>query len=115
VDACFLFLTGISRRLGHVQFFYAEKFSGHHAWARIDDGCVTRAYAWTGETVWNQGLKTRAEMGLRMKCFDYGDNSEMDFESVNESTAANLDKIPLLAARWSVDPAMVRRESSRLD
>ncbi len=31
-------------------------------WARLDDGCVTRAYAWAGETVWNQGVKTLPEI-----------------------------------------------------
>ena len=61
VDATFLFLTELSRKLGHVQYFYAEKFSRHHGWARLDDGCVTRGYAWTGEAVWNQGSKTLPE------------------------------------------------------
>src|SRR5277367_6815060 len=50
VDGCFLFLIALSRKLGHVQFFHAENFSRHHAWARLDDGYVTRAYAWAGET-----------------------------------------------------------------
>lgn len=109
VDACFLFLTALSRELGHVQFFYAEKFSAHHAWARMDDGCVTRAYAWAGETIWNQGAKTSAEIALRMKCFGYGENSGMEFWAANGMTAANVKKIPLLAARWSIDPAVLRR------
>ena len=115
VDACFRFLTGISRRLGHLQFFYAEKFSRHHAWARIDDGYVTRAYAWAGETIWNQGRKTTAEMRLRMRCFDYGDNSELDFDAANESASSNLEKIPLLAARWSVDPARANISATHRD
>jgi len=38
VDATFLFLTELSRKLGHVEFFYAEKFSRHHGWARLDRG-----------------------------------------------------------------------------
>jgi hypothetical protein len=120
IDACHLFLTALSRELGHVQFFYAEKFSRHHAWARMDDGCVTRAYAWAGETVWNQGAKTMAEIETGMKCFDYGENSEVESWRANERAAANLEKIPLLAARWSIDPAILHRadgitgESSRL-
>jgi hypothetical protein len=115
VDACFLFLTALSRELGHVQFFHAEKFSCDHAWARLDEGCVTRAYAWAGETVWNQGVKTYAEIALRMKCSGYGENF-----ATNEIAEANLEKIPLLASRWSVDPIVMHRadgiagESSRL-
>jgi len=36
--------------------------------ARMDDGYVTRAYAWAGGTIWNQGAKSAAEMELKMKC-----------------------------------------------
>jgi hypothetical protein len=120
VDACHLFLTALGRELGHVQFFHMEKFSTHHAWARIDDGCVTRAYAWAGETIWNQGAKTVAENGLAMKCFGYGENFEIGFWTAKENAPANIEKIPLLAARWSVDPEILHRadgvtgESSRL-
>jgi hypothetical protein len=109
VDACHLFLTALSRVLGHVQFFHMEKFSAHHAWARMDDGCVTRAYAWAGETVWNQGAKTMAEIETGMKCFNYGESLEVESWTTNESAAANLEKIPLLAARWSIDPAILHR------
>ncbi|MBU6409984.1 MAG: hypothetical protein KGR98_06315, partial [Verrucomicrobia bacterium] len=103
VDVCFHFLTGLSRKLGHVQFFHAETGGYHHAWARLDDGYVTRAYAWAGGTVWRQGDRTVAETELRMKCFDYGE------ETFAEKTVmANCDKVPLLAARWSLDPARIR-------
>jgi hypothetical protein len=102
VDACFLFLTALSRKLGHVQFFHAEKFTNHHAWARLDDGCVTRAYAWAGATVWNQGVKTMPETGLGLKCFDYGDIS-----ATKEIAETNFEKVAALAARWSFDPASV--------
>jgi len=119
VDGCFRFLITTSRRLGHVQFFHMEKFSTHHAWARMDDGCVTRAYAWAGETIWNQGAKTLAENELGMKCYGYGEDSGTGFWVTKEKASANVEKIPLLAARWSVDPEILRRaddiagESSR--
>jgi hypothetical protein len=120
IDACHLFLTALSRELGHIQFFCMEKFSGHHAWARIDEGCVTRAYAWAGETIWNQGAQTLAENNLGMKCSGYGEDSETGFWPMKTNAAANVEKIPLLAARWSVDPEILHRadgitgESSRL-
>ena len=108
VDATFLFLTALSRKLGHVQYFYAEKFSRHHAWARLDEGCVTRGYAWTGETVWNQGHKTLPEIEVGLKTFSYGDPTAtiLDAES-------NFDKVPQLAASWSMDPAEVKLDSTR--
>ena len=108
VDATFLFLTALSRKLGHVQFFYAEKFSRHHGWARLDDGCVTRGYAWTGETVWNQGPRTLPEIETGLKVFDYGDQRAtiLDVET-------NFERVPQLAARWSLDPAEVKLDSPR--
>ena len=63
-DECFRFLTELSRKLGHVQFFQAERVLHHHAWVRVENGVVKRAYAWAGETVWNQGAKTADEDGI---------------------------------------------------
>ncbi len=101
VDECFHFLISLSRKLGHVQFFHAEKFLYNHAWARLDDGCVTRAYAWTGETVWNQGAKTMSEIELGLNCFGYGDPCAPSI------AARNAEKVSQLAARWNFDPAAV--------
>jgi hypothetical protein len=103
VDATFLFLTALSRQLGHVQYFYASRLLHHHAWARLDDGCVTRAYAWTGETVWHQGVETVPEIQTGLRLFEYGEQSATILDAEN-----NLNKVPLLAARWSLDPAEVK-------
>ena len=103
VDATFLFLTELSRKLGHVQFFYAEKFSRHHGWARLDEGSVTRGYAWTGETVWNQGVETLPEISAGLKTFAYGENTATILDA-----ETNFERVPQLAARWSLDPAVVK-------
>jgi hypothetical protein len=103
VDATFHFLTALSRQLGHVQYFYASRRRCHHAWARLDDGCVTRAYAWAGETVWNQGGETIPEIEVGMKLFSYADDS-----ATLQEVETNFAKVPQLAARWSLDPAAVR-------
>ena len=113
VDECFRFLLGLSRRLGHVQFFYAESVGHHHAWARLDEGCVTRAYAWAGETVWHQGRQTVAEIQLGLKCFPYG--ASVGAREMSEAAAWNVEKIPLLAARWSVDPVRAAALFPRYD
>ena len=115
VDGCFRFLSVVSRKLGHLQFFYMEKFSGHHAWARLDNGRVTRAYAWAGETIWNQGAPTSAERGLGMNCDGYGEDPGAGSWTANEPAMANIEKIPLLAARWSLDPEMFHRAGNDLD
>jgi hypothetical protein len=106
VDATFLFLTALSRQLGHVQFFYASRLLHHHAWARLDDGCVTRAYAWAGETVWHQGSETLPEIEAEMRLFGYGDSSATLLDAEK-----NFEKVPQLAARWSLDPAAVKLNS----
>jgi hypothetical protein len=107
VDECFRFLARISGQLGQVQLFHADRILHHHAWARAENGVVTRAYAWAGETVWNQGAKTPAETELSMKCFGYGDEPNADSWAAVEWTAANVGKVPLLATRWSLDPARI--------
>ena len=108
-DECFHFLTVLSRKLGHVQFFQAERVLHHHAWAQVENGRVIRAYAWATETVWNQGVRTGAETDLSMKCFGYDEHPAADSWAAAEWMAANVAKVPLLAARWSLDPARMDR------
>ena len=105
VDECFRFLSELSRRVGHVQLFKADATLLHHAWARIEAGRVVRAYAWAGNTVWHQGMKTASESELGLKCFHYGEGPRADGWSSNELLGANVEKVPLLAARWSLNPA----------
>jgi hypothetical protein len=105
VDECFRFLTELSRRVGHVQLFKADATLMHHAWARVEAGRVIRAYGWAGSTVWNQGMKTRAEAELGLKCFGYGEGPQREGWQSSDLLAANVEKVPLLAARWSLNPA----------
>ncbi|MBM3831747.1 MAG: hypothetical protein FJ403_00430 [Verrucomicrobia bacterium] len=109
VDECFRFVLKLSRTMGHVQFFSANRAVNHHAWVRADDGHVQRAYAWAGETVWNQGRLTQAEIDLGLKCFGYAENAPMTGFS-EQSHQLNAERINLLAARWSVDPSSIDEE-----
>ncbi len=105
VDACFRFLVEVSRKLGQVQFFSASRVLHHHAWVKADGGRVLRAYAWDGKTLWKQGVRTPAERELEVTCFDYLESSQRSLFGQPDLAAANVDKVPLLAARWSLDPA----------
>lgn len=107
VDACFRFLLDLSRKLGHVQFFRVVRLPGHHAWAQVEAGRVVQAYAWAGRTLWNQGIKTRAELDLGLKCFPYLESPPRPLGGRSDIITANTEKVPLLAARWSLDPATV--------
>lgn len=107
VDACFRFMLDVSRRLGQAQFFQANTALNHHAWASAHAGRIVRAYAWAGRTLWNQGIKTRAELELGLRCFRYFEGPERTIFGAADVLSANTEKIPLLAARWSLDPASI--------
>ena len=55
-----------------------------------------------------------------MNCHGYGEEPGAEPWTTNEPAAANIEKIPLLAARWSLDPDTLHRagedvgESTRL-
>jgi len=105
VDECYHLLVGLSRKLGLVQFFSLNRALGHHAWARLDSGEVLRAYAWAGHVAWNQGPPSPAELGLGMCCYEYFEPVEKAWGETHDPVLQNLERLPMLAARWSVDPA----------
>jgi hypothetical protein len=107
VDRCFHLLTGVSRKLGEVQFFSLNRALQHHAWARLESGRVVRAYAWAGQVLWNQGEISGAENELLMRCFQYTETSEQTDFSRPAPVSFNAEKVPLLAARWSFDPTVM--------
>ena len=110
VDFCFHFLSHISQRLGHVQFFSLNHALNHHCWVRAHTGRIERAYAWCGETLWNQGKMTPEESVLGMACHPYGRSlEEIEFQEMHRLTT-NTENISRLAARWSLNPAALKPE-----
>ena len=107
VDRCFHFLLELSRKLGHVQFFSLNRVLNHHAWVQAEQGQILRAYAWAGRTLWNQGRLTRAELELGLICLDYWEQSAPVAFGQSDAAGLNTDRVPLLAARWSLDPATI--------
>jgi hypothetical protein len=107
VDFCYRFLRDLSRKLGKVQLYSVNKVLSHHAWVLLDGGQVCRAYAWAGQTLWNEGLVTAAEKDLEIVCFDYG--CEAGVLALREARSGDSDKLNQLAARWSVDPVALAR------
>ena len=105
IDRCFHFITRLSQQLGHVQYFSRNRALGHHAWVRAHTGRIERAYAWAGETLWNQGSLSSEEKTLGMTCWPYGQAiEELDYRDLDRLTE-NTEKVPRLAAHWSLDPA----------
>ena len=111
VDVCYRFLRELSRKLGNVQFYSVNRVLNHHAWALLEDGKVYRAYAWAGETLWNEGFVTAAERELGLVCFEYG--CEVNVFAHREALAGAAEKLNQLAGRWSLDPAAIPASSWR--
>jgi hypothetical protein len=111
VDKLYLFLMKIASELGSVQYFSSNRVLNHHSWVRIENNRVYRAYAWAGETMWNQGDLTAAERELDMKCYEYG-SAPLPFPfTARDSNVATTDKVMQLAARWSIDPMVVNSQN----
>jgi|tagenome__1003787_1003787.scaffolds.fasta_scaffold20618983_2 hypothetical protein len=104
VDKCFRFISALSRKLGHVQFFSVNRVVHHHTWVQAEHGQIQRAYSWAGKTLWDQGQATLAEVQLGMKCYGYTETMDRNAFMQQDPAAMNAEKVSLLAARWSVDP-----------
>jgi hypothetical protein len=113
VDACYRFVADLSRKVGLVEFFSANRVSLHHAWVRALNGRILRGYAWAGTTLWDQGAPTPEEMELALKCFGYTGALPANAFERSELMAANVQKVVLLAARWGLDPASVQQHFPR--
>jgi len=113
VDRCFRFVMELSRKLGQVQYFSLNRAVNHHAWVQAEFGTVQRAYAWAGRTLWNQGVVTRAEIDLGLKCHAYGEGEERIDFGRPDPAALNTERLPLLASRWSLDPTSIDSRALR--
>jgi hypothetical protein len=107
IDRVYHFVMRLSNNLGAVQFFCSNRVLNHHAWIRAENNRIYRAYAWAGETLWNEGEMTAAERELSLRCFDYGETPSIFPFSAREAHFANAEKVALLAARWSLDPTAI--------
>jgi hypothetical protein len=113
IDKLYHFLMKVAGELGSVQYFSANRVLNHHAWVRIENNRVHRAYAWAGETLWNQGELTAAEREVELKCYAYCD-APLPFPfTARDSHVANTEKVIQLAARWSIDPLAINHQKLR--
>jgi hypothetical protein len=104
VDVTYRMLHKLSRSVGEVQFFNADRVLNFHAWARLEDGQVPRGYAWAGGTLWNEGRMTLEERLLGMKCRAYAEDPEPVRYGEIPPEQQNTERVILLARRWSIDP-----------
>ncbi len=107
VDHCYSYLRALSEKLGEVHYFCGDSVTYEHAWARLVDGVVIRAYAWYRETLWNQGKLSEAEQRVRMEAFPYGESPDPFGLGSQERFRKNTERIFGLANRWSLDPSRI--------
>jgi hypothetical protein len=123
VDAVYHLTSTLAEVFQEVQFYSFNRLFNHHGWVWAKNASIQRAYAWAGETLWNQGPVTEEELQLRMNLLDYGETPpisftepSLNFEAIEAgdyfldspmSHKENSEKILLLAQLWSVDPRMV--------
>jgi hypothetical protein len=117
VDASYRFLTGLSRVVGEVHCYSADRVLNFHAWSCLRDGRVVRAYAWAGETLWNEGRQTLDERLLGLRCRAYGEEADPVRYGAVPAEQHNTERVILLARRWSIDPVvasetLLQQESS---
>ena len=82
-DRCTPLLRDLSRQLGQVQYFGTHRVVEYHAWAKAENGAITRAYAYVGEegvTLWNIGPKTPEEKALGF-AFDDSKSRKVEHQS----------------------------------
>lgn len=109
IDEVYHLVRALSIKLGSAQFFSFNRALGHHGWAWARGGGIVRAFAWADRTLWNEGHPTPAEVAFRMRCPGYDDPPPRT-ALARETILANVDKVPLLAAQWSVDPVSVHQQ-----
>lgn len=107
IDEFYRLVLALSDEFGEVQGFAVNRVLSHHAWARVINGQVLRAYAWAGQTLWDQGQLTRAEQSLALKCHSYTDAPERNLFGLSDAYRQNSEKVFLLASKWSLDPTML--------
>jgi hypothetical protein len=113
----------LSRRFGSTQYFGTHRVVDYHAWAKAEDGILSRAYAYLGErgeTLANLGEPTRQEVELGLVFKDDTIEDSPDEEDVLRMAGAwsvnpnELDAIPgapdhgwvgIAPERWSVASA----------
>lgn len=106
VDKCLPLLTVLGREFIEVQYYLTHPAIDFHAWARIVDGKLIRAFAMGDEgMLWNRGKPTKEEKSLGLKLFELrgvrGRRGDAGGELILHPTE---DHVMRLASRWSVDP-----------
>lgn len=110
IDRLHRLLMDLSAHFTGLQYYHQNQILGTHAWVRVENQQVYRAYAWAEGTQWNEGDFTAAERLLGLQCQPYG-HTDPAWPSPDHPRANTL-RVPMLAAQWSLDPLFYLRLGS---
>jgi hypothetical protein len=108
-EKCLPFLEEIGQTFDAVFFFCTHRIVEYHAWARVDKGKISRAYAYLGErgeSIWNIGEKTIEEQNLKFKFFadEPHEGEGDDYWKREDLTFPDEDDVIKIAEAWTLNP-----------
>jgi hypothetical protein len=114
VDKCTPLLLALGKEFIEVQYFFTFPPIDHHAWARVVDGRIVRAFAINDEGIfWNKGRPTKEEKTLGLKLFELrgvrGRKGDAGGELILYPTEEHVMR---LAGRWSLDPTQLDKSGA---
>ena len=109
-DKCTPLLEKLGRKYDPAFYFGTHRVAEYHAWARVDQGRITRAYAYSGDkgiTIWNEGPQTKAERDLHLDFFadDAPPGQSHEYYDRKDLRYPQEDDVINLAGAWSINPA----------
>lgn len=100
-------LSPVAARFSELQYFTTHRVVDYHAWARFEQGELSRAYAWLGEqgeVLEDFGNPTDEEIELGFEAHPSQDDEEEGWRSETYREPRESD-VMYLAGLWSLDPS----------
>ena len=111
-DRCTPVLEALGKKYDHVYFFGTHRVVEFHVWARVDNGVISRAYAYLGKqgiTIWDKGNRTKEEVDLKFNFFadkpPEGQGKEY-WERV-DLTFPDEEDVIKIAEAWTMNPLKI--------
>lgn len=109
-DTCTPLLQGMAHSFIEVQYYLSDPVLDFYAWAKLVDGRMVRAFAWSDEgVIWSKGHVSKEERSLGLRPFEAraagGGAAASSGGSWGPGTSyPGEDHVMALAGMWSIDP-----------
>lgn len=111
-DECTSLLEELGKIFDPVFYFGTHRVVGFHAWARIDKGKISRAYAFDGDqgiTIWDKGEQTSEEKKLGFKFFADvpPQGQEQGYRERKDLRFPDEEDVMSIAEAWTLNPTKI--------